>query len=277
MENPTDWSNITAENTDTLSEIVESVLESTPSKDKIARKKRGRPPKISAATPETATPTLSGSSTPSAPPPMRPEEMLSNADLVNMFSCKQEPASKSPRGILRFSADNMPTSDGEQNEEELTETLDTEVLLKVYESFFQEPLASRHNIKKKNFADKPNKKSLESELKKLQRAVGSSDPASDLGKMWAGAMGVAEGIAVSMNYPLMGLGDVATARSQTPQMLDTFRELLIKYPSMRKWLVLGGFPELRLAIASGNIAREVFEHNVQQMLNASEILSKNNK
>lgn len=266
-EDPTDWSNITSENTDTLSELVEAVIAEKP-----AKKKRGRPPKVAPSSAGPVTPVQSGSTTPVEPPPMRPEEMLRTADLVNMFAAKPEPEPTRTRGILKFSGDSLPPEP--PTEEDMTEQLDTEVLLKVYESFFQPPLIDRHNIKKKNFADKPNKKSLESELKKLQRAVGSSDPAADLGKMWAGGMGVAEGIAISMNYPLMGLGEVATAKSQTPEMLDTFRELLIKYPSMRRWLVLGGFPELRLAIYSGNIAREVLEHNVQQMMAAQEILAK---
>lgn len=268
-ENPTDWSAITAENTDTLSEIVDTVI----AEKTATKKKRGRPPKIKPSVSADATPAQSGSSTPVGPPPMRPEEMLATSDLINMFASKREPTPEKPRGILKFSGDSLP----EQNEEDMKDQLDTEVMLKIYESFFQHPLSERHNLKKKNFGENPNKKSLEAELKKLQRAVGSSDPAADLGKMWAGAMGVAEGVAVSMNYPLMGLGEVASSKSQTPEMLDTFRELLIKYPSMRRWMIFGGFPELRLAVHSGNIAREVLEQNVRQMMAAQEVLSKNNK
>lgn len=273
-EDPTDWSNITSENTDALGEMVESVIAEHNAKP--TKKRRGRPPKItSSISSGPVTPSQSGSSTPVGPPPMRPEEMIATADLVNMFAAKREPTPEKPRGILKFSGDAIPTP--EQEEEDMSEQLDTEVLLKVYESFFQPPLCDRHNIKKRSFGEKVNKKSLESELKKLQRAVGSTDPASDLGKIWAGGMKAAEVAALSMGYPLMGLGEVSSDRAQKPEMLDTFRELLIKYPSMRRWLVLGGFPELKLAVYSGNIAREVFEHNVQQMIAAQEILSKNNK
>lgn len=268
----TDWSLITAENTDTLGELVENVLQSAPSSGQIKRK-RGRPPKITPASAEN-TPVFapdSGSTTPVLPRQPSPEELMKTADLVRV-ALKREESPKPTK--LRFSGDtHLPPLD-DVDEQELGEQLDQEILLKIYEQFFSPPLCDRHNIKKRNFDEKTPKKTLEAELKKLQRICGASDPASDLGRIWAGAMTFGEGFGVSMGYPLMGLGEVCQKKAQTPEMLDTFRELLIKYPKLRKWMVLGGFPEIKLALYSGMIAKEVMEENLVRISKASELLNK---
>lgn len=272
--NPTDWSTITNENTDTLQELVNNVLQAAPSSGQIKRK-RGRPPKITPSTENSPFPAPdSGSTTPTLPRQPSPEELMKTADLVRIALKKEESPRPPKSGILRFSGDtNLPPSD-DIDEQELGEQLDQEILLKLYEQFFVPPLSNRHNIKKRQFDEKTPKKTVEAELKKLQRICGSSDPAADLGRLWAGAMAFGEGFGVSMGYPLMGLGEVCQQKSQTPEMLDTFRELLIKYPKLRKWMVLGGFPEIKLAFYSGMIAKEVMESNMERLARASELLNK---
>lgn len=268
MSDVTDWSKITEENNEDISTMAETVIQQAQAQSSgNIKRRRGRPPKITASN---STPPTPPAVSPRERSPM-PEELIPTHDLLNMF-LKEEAQPQPKKSVLRFSGDSLPKQEPD-DEESITEQLDQEILLKLYESFFAEPLSSRHSIRKRAFDEKTPKKTLESELKKLQRAVGSSDPASDLGRVWAGGMGVIENLAIVSGYPLMGLGEVAKQKAKTPEFLDTFRELLIKYPKLRTYLVLGGFPEMKLMLYSGLIAKEVLEANVSKILLAQEAMN----
>lgn len=277
MSDLTDWSKITDENNEDISTVAETVIQQAQAQSSgNIKRRRGRPPKITASTP-TSTPSTPPAISPRPMTPERsplPEESIPTGDLLSMFLKEEMQQQQPKRGILRFSGDSLPKAEEEPDldEDSIREQLDHEILLKLYESFFTEPLSKRHNIRKRSFDDKTPKKTIESELKKLQRSVGSSDPASDLGRVWAGGMGFAEQFAVAAGYPLMGLGDVAKEKAKTPEFLDTFRELLIKYPKLRTYLVLGGFPEIKLLLYSGMIAKDVLEANVSKILLAQEAM-----
>lgn len=263
---PTDWSNITESD-----RLEDNVTEPTAFVQVASNKKRrGRPRKSeSAKTSGTSTPNpepvdFMPPPTPIAAPPSM-EEMMSAQQLIDAVSeARREP---SPR---RTKFEPLPVDEDEQLEEDV----DTEILTKIYESFFKPPLSDRHAVRKRNFPPGTPKKTIEAECKKLQRAVGSSDPAADFGRIWAGAIGGMEPFALMMGYPVFGLGQAAQEKSTSPQYVDTFRELLIKYPRLRSYMALGGFPELKLLVLTGLMTKEVLEHNILKMNAAREQLEK---
>lgn len=243
---PVDWNNVTETNVDKLSEELEKLetVASAPMK-----KKRGRPAKPK---------TPDESKTPPPPPPAL-EEAISSEQLASLFH-KSPPSTprKSP-ATVKFE------SEEESDDKSLADRLDQEILLKIYESFFREPLASRHHKRKKAHDENTPKHILERDVKELQRSVGSSDPANDLGHGWAKMMSGMEQLGLFYDIPLWGLGAEAEKRSKDPEMTDTFRELLIKYPRLRKYMVMGGFPELRLLGISFYMAGAVAKQNIEEL------------
>lgn len=244
MENPVaDWDSITETNVDKVAEELEKLETAT-----LPKKKRGRPAK-----PRTPEP-----STPLPPAPKQSEEeTIPSEQLASMFykSPPSTPGRKTPS--VKFTQD--------EPEDDLSERLDHEVLLKIYDSFFKEPLSSRHNRRKKLHDENTPKHVLERDVKELQRCIGTSDPANDLGHGWAKLMTLAEKVAIMQGLPLWGLGEEAEKRAKDPEFTDTFRELLIKYPRLRSYMVMGGFPELRLAVLSVYMAGSVAERNVAEL------------
>lgn len=239
------WDNITETNVDKVAEELEKLETSATT----PKKKRGRPAK--ARTPDAPIP---------APKQSEEEEIPSDV-LASMFykSPPSTPGRKSPKPSVKFTQD--------EEEQSLSERLDHEVLLKIYDSFFKEPLASRHNRRKKLHDENTPKHVLERDVKELQRCIGTSDPANDLGHGWAKLMTLAEKVAIMQGLPLWGLGEEAEKRAKDPEFTDTFRELLIKYPRLRSYMVMGGFPELRLAVLSMYMAGSVAERNIQELAN----------
>lgn len=265
-ENPTDWKTITDTNVDFMAEKLKE-LETKQTSVTIEKRKRGRPPK--AITPTESLPLPLP--LPSAPPvPSHYSELMSNEALTNMLAKSRTPpssGSNTPRkSSIKFSE---PEPGQPDDEASLSEKIDHEILLSIYESFFREPLSGRHNKRKKPFDENTPKDTLVKELKELQRVIGSSDPVKDLGHIWTKGMETVEFFGMLNGFPLMGLGEVSKEKAKSPEISDTFRELLIKYPRLRSMLVLGGFPELRLIGYSYMIAHEVMTKNFEKISQAN--------
>ena len=256
----TSWDLVTAENKDTIAEKLEELQ--TAASATVIKKKRGRPPK-----PVTPVETV-----PLPQPPSREEQEIPSSVLASMFSkSPNNSGSSTPRkSALKFS-EPVFTAPPENEEKELMEKIDKEILLELYEGFFREPLSQRHSKKKKNFDETTEKSILEKEIKEIQRAVGRGDPARDLGKLWAGTMHGLESMCVYNGVNVTGLGSLSEKMAVTPEYNDTFRELLIKYPSMRKYIALGGFPELKLAWNTMILVQTVYGVNMKKETEAINI------
>lgn len=256
------WDNITNADNDQPEEFKPSEPVETLTTVTNLKKKRGRPPKVALPMPTLPTPPTSGSNT----PVRTEEEMMSTTQLLSALTMSGDKSPKAP--ALKF---NVPDDDEEAS---IEADVDMEILLRIYESFFQEPLNRRHSIRRRPFSHTTPKKTIESELKKLSRAVGCADPAADLGSIWAKGMAGIEYFAVPAGYPVLGLGAVAAQKAASPEFTDTFRELLIKYPRLRSYMALGGFPEVKLLVMSAMVTQEVLNNNLQKYAAASEKLHK---
>lgn len=138
---------------------------------------------------------------------------------------------------------------------------DKACLLGIYRSFFKEPLASRHSARQKTFTDKHTSADVFREIEDIQREVRASNPMAMLSAAWLTTMGLVENAGVSSDIPLQNLTRCCQLAADQPDTQDIFRDLLIKYPYLRRAVSLGGFPEIQLLVLSATIVTQVMQAN----------------
>lgn len=248
------WKNITDDNSeDPVKDIIEKA-----SQMNIRKSAKGRPRKIIPAEPlipaEHEPVTI-------VPPTISAEESLSTHQLIETLRRSKSQSPPKRKGALRFSTEETPkeeTPDGTSDPDP-----DRVTLLRMYKQYYKKPLLDRHNRKEIRWTEKHLTSDIYREIKELDAAVSEDDPTSVLASGWVQMMIGVEAVGPAFGIASNNLGAVATHVSEQEQFRSNMRELLIKYPYLRKLIGLGGYPELKLLVITGTIIRQVHEANLK--------------
>lgn len=188
-----------------------------------------------------------------------PEKILSTTELIEVVkNFSASAASPRNKKNLRVSMDTpgLPEqSDGtETDPERLT-------LLRMYKQYFKKPLVDKHQRKEKAWSDKHATSDIYREIKELDALCSEDDPAQMLSDLWVQGMVGVETLGPLAGLQTQNLSVVAEKTAQTDQFRGIMRELLIKYPYLRKLMGLGGFPEIKLLLITATSIRMVHDAN----------------
>lgn len=245
------WKTITEDNPeDPIRDIVEKAGQSSG----MRKSGRGRPRKI-----VPAEPLLPAEPGPLAPP-LTPEESMSTMQLMDTLRKSKSQSPPRRKSALRFSQEEPAAVPPAENTDPDPERM---TLLRMYKQYFKKPLLDRHTRKEVRWTDKHATSEIHREIKELDAAVSEEDPASMLASVWVQLMTGVETFGPPFGLAANNLGYVADAASHSEGFKSNMRELLIKYPYLRKLLGLGGYPELKLLIITGTIIRQVHDENMK--------------
>jgi hypothetical protein len=246
------WKTITEDNSE---DPVKDILEKAGQLN-IRKSAKGRPRKIVPAEPlipaEPVPVTMER-------PLMSAEESLSTLQLVETLRRSKSQSPPKRKSTLRFSTEE-PNKETPENVQELDS--DRTVLLRMYRQYFKRPLLDKHGRKEIHWTDKHMTSEIYQEIKKLNDAVKEDDPAAALASGWVQMMVGVEAAGPMLGIASKNLGTVAECVAGQDDLLSTMRELLIKYPYLRKLIGLGGYPELKLLALTSTVIRQVHEVNL---------------
>lgn len=279
----TSWSNVIADNAE--KDPIKTLLERVPTKDNITstvtRKGRGRPPKRQPSTDESidATSTLDPIKSVDVASTPAPETLVPTKDLIDMFSTQKSRSrssspSKSRKSVLKFSTD-LNKAD-EPDEPDSNHDIDPErvTLLKMYKQYFRKPLIDKHKRKEKLWTEKSLNSEIYREIRELEACCSEDDPASFLATGWVHFMSGIEATGPMYGLRTQRLSEFSAAAAEEESFKSNMREILLKYPYLRKLVGLGGYPELKLLVVTATMIRQVHDFNTELMLAGQQGASK---
>lgn len=257
------WTSITAEN-QSENQQVTAQLPPLPETKKKGRQpnslKRQNTVSVLAATP-TPTPTILKESW--LPDPItNPESYIPTSHLIDAFEQQQQKSPKSPRSKspLRKSV----TIDDDNN----NNTPDDEgrlTLIALYNEYFSNPRKmGKHSKQKRTWTNKNTCAEIKCEIDAMDNEVSGFNPGLRLAESWALAMQfIAEPALKQIGYNTTNLGNVCHAMIRDPKSHEAFGRLLVKYPSLRRFVELGNFPEIDVLLLMIGTVKMTHDKNTQ--------------
>lgn len=232
-EQDTSWGSVVATNPDVNPDSGQVVMQ---------KKGRGRPKKEEPQ---------------AIPLPAAPvDDTPSSAALLQAMNLTASPArhtSPAKRKKISFSDDEADYGGASEDNEALA----------LYNIYFEQPLVSKHDCKKRHWPKGTPTDEILKECKRLEALVSGSTPLEFMTFSYTNVLSTLEATGPLIGLPMPGLGIRGEFIAEQPKTQAAFRALLIKYPSLRKVASASCAPELMIFLSTCVIINESIQIGAQ--------------
>lgn len=227
---------------------------STPNPTKERRRRRGRPRKTEQAV-EPSTPQEPETYYTAGPPPI--EEIFKRLEISENNNNNNKKKSNNISFLNGFN--NEPAGPTAQQLAE--EEREKNTLIKMYKTYFQPPLSESHALKERNWHPSDSPEDIMNEIRKMEAVVSGGTPTKFITGAYVGVMTGLEAAGPFFGLRLNSLAQSAEQVAQTPVFQKNLRELLIKYPYLRRLSSMDGMPEINILVTTLIMIKEVNQAN----------------